>query len=48
MSSRCILMFSRAAKWPSGSVSRPDDVPVVEFGKLNADAVRIADRAGWK
>ena len=38
---------------PGGEVAKwkkftPDDVPVVEFGKLNADAVRIADRAGWK
>lgn len=38
---------------PSGEVAKwqsftPDDIPVVEFGKLNADAVRIADRAGWK
>ena len=38
---------------PSGVVAEwesftPDDVPVAEFGKLNADAVRIADRAGWK
>ena len=33
------------AEWESFT---PDDVPVVEFGRLNADAVRIADRAGWK
>lgn len=35
----------QVAKWESFT---PDDVPVVEFGKLNADAVRTADRAGWK
>jgi iron(III) transport system substrate-binding protein len=33
------------AEW--GSVAT-DDVPMVQLGRLNPDAVRIADRAGWK
>ncbi|MCE2475091.1 MAG: extracellular solute-binding protein [Alphaproteobacteria bacterium] len=32
------------AEW--GSITT-DDIPVVQFGRLNPDAVRIADRAGW-
>ncbi len=32
------------AEW--GSITT-DDMPVVQFGRLNPDAVRIADRAGW-
>lgn len=32
------------AEW--GSIAT-DDIPVVQFGRLNPDAVRIADRAGW-
>ncbi len=38
---------------PSGTVAEwggftEDDLPVAEFGRLNAEAVRTADRAGWK
>ncbi len=36
---------SITATWSS---PRADDLPVVEYGRLNGEAVRLADRAGWQ
>jgi len=27
---------------------KQDDLPLIKLGELNADAVKLMDRAGWK